>query len=142
MSAGLARLLSWMGLLRQASAVAALAVAVFAAGVALTLALLSARARRRADDPGAGAPGRGTGGHPPRGQPHRGRGGASGRDRGVGTLLVVFPRVLRGIEGAVGLGPLAVAPSLGAREIALALMVALALGWMGGWVATPRERAR
>jgi hypothetical protein len=42
----------------------------------------------------------------------------------------------------VGLGPLAATPSLGAREIAMALLLALALGWLGGFVTTPRESAR
>lgn len=141
MSAGLARLLSWMGLLRTLS-LAALAVAVFAAGVALTLALLSARARRRADARVLALLGEAPAGIRREASLTGAAASLLGATAGVGTLLVVFPRVLRGIEGAVGLGPLAVAPSLGAREIALALVVALALGWMGGWVATPRERTR
>jgi cell division transport system permease protein len=138
MSAGLARLLSWMRLLRRFSVVA-LVLAVFAGVVALALALVSARGRRRSEAQVLALLGESPAGIR-RAASVTGAGAALlGAAIGVGALLVAFPRVLRGIEAAVGLGPLGATPSLGVREIALALALALALGWMGGWVATPRE---
>jgi cell division transport system permease protein len=140
MSAGLARLLSWMRLLRRLSLVA-VGVAVLAGLGGLALALLSARARRRAELEVLALLGESPAGMR-REASITGAGAALiGAAVGVGALLVAFPRVLRGLEAAVGLGALAPA-SLGAREIGLALAVALVLGWMGGYVATPRESGR
>jgi cell division transport system permease protein len=141
MSAGLARLLSWMRLARRFSLVA-LAVAVFAGVVALALALLSARSRRRADAEVLALLGESPAGIR-REASITGAGAAlAGAAAGVLALLVCFPRVLHGIEAAVGLGRLAVAPSLGLREIALALVLAVAVGWVGGALAMPQARAR
>jgi cell division transport system permease protein len=141
MSAGLARLLSWMQLARR-FIVVALAVAAFAGLVALALALLSARSRRRSEAQVLALLGESPSGIR-REASITGAGAALiGATLGVGVLLLAFPRVLRGIEAAVGLGPLAAAPSLGAREIALCLVLALALGWVGGALTTPGERRR
>ena len=141
MSAGLARLLSWMRLARRFS-VAALAVAVFAAAVALALGWLSARGRRRREAAVLALLGESPGDIRREASLTGAAAALLGATTGVGLLLIFFPRVLRGIEAAVGLGPLAAAPSLGAREIAVALVVAVALGWLGGFVTTPRESAR
>jgi cell division transport system permease protein len=139
MSAGLARLLSWMRLARRFT-VAALAIAAFAALVALALALFSGRTRRRADARVLDLLGESPAGLR-REASITGAGAALlGATLGVGALLLLFPRVLRGIEAAIGLGPLAAAPSLGAREIVVALVAALALGWMGGYLTTPGVR--
>jgi cell division transport system permease protein len=136
MSAGLARLLSWMRLARQFT-VAALAMAAFAGLVALGLALSSARSRRRSEAQVLALLGESPAGIR-REASITGAGAALiGSTFGVGMLLLAFPRVLRAIEAAVGLGPLAAAPSLGAREIALALVAAVAVGWMGGFLTTP-----
>jgi cell division transport system permease protein len=141
MGAGLARLLSWLQLARRFTVVA-LAVAAFAGLVALALALLSGRARRRSEAQVLALLGESPSGIR-REASITGAGAALiGATLGVGVLLLAFPRVLRGIEAAVGLGPLAAAPSLGAREIALCLVLALALGWVGGAVTTPGERRR
>ena len=136
MSAGLSRLVSWMSLARRFG-VTALAVAVFAGLVALTLALLSARGRRRRDAEVLSLLGESPFGIR-REASITGAGAALvGALAGLTLLFALFPRVLRGIESAVGLGPLAATPALGAREVAIALGVAVVIGWLGGYVATP-----
>jgi cell division protein FtsX len=140
MSAGLTRLLSWMGLARRFS-VAALGAAVLAGLVAMAMAVWWARSRRRTEAQVLALLGESPAAIR-REASITGAGAALvGAVVGMGALLAAFPPVLREIEGALGLGALA-APSLGAREIALALVVALVLGWMGGLLATPRESER
>jgi cell division protein FtsX len=136
MSAGLSRLLSWMSLARRFG-LAALAVASLAGAVALVAALTSARARRRREAEVLSLLGETPFGIR-REASITGAGAAvAGALLGVVALLAIFPRILRGIEAAVGLGPLASTPSLGVREIAIALGAALVIGWLGGYVATP-----
>jgi cell division transport system permease protein len=136
MSAGLSRLMSWMSLARRFG-LAALSVAAFAGLVAVALALSSARGGRRRDVEVLSLLGESPSGIR-REASITGAGAALvGALAGVVALLAVFPRVLRGIEAAVGLGPLASTPSLGGREVAVALVLALVLGWLGGYLGTP-----
>ena len=136
MSAGLSRLVSWMSLARRFG-VAALAVAVLAGLIALSLALLSARSGRRRDAEVLSLLGESPAGIR-REASITGAGAALlGALGGMVVLVAFFPRVLRGIESAVGLGPLAAAPSLGLREVGIALAVALVIGWLGGYISTP-----
>jgi cell division protein FtsX len=141
MSAGLSRLLSWMALARRFST-AALAVALLAGLIALALALLSARSRRRREAEVLSLLGDTPFGMRREASITGAVAALAGAVVGVTALLVSFPPVLRGIERAIGLGPLASTPSLGAREIALALAAALVLGWLGGYVATPSSEEK
>jgi len=136
MSAGLSRLMSWMALARRFG-LAALAVGLAAGVVAIALALLSSRHRRRRDTEVLALLGESAAGIR-REASITGAGAAlAGALVGVTALLLIFPRLLRGIEAALGLGPLASMPSLGPREIGVALIVALLVGWFGGYLATP-----
>jgi cell division protein FtsX len=139
MSAGLGRLASWMALARRFGT-AALAVAGLASVVALAFAVASGRERRRREAEVLALLGE---------TPSGVRGAASlagaaaalaGAGTGIAALLLLFPRVLGAIEKAVGLGPLAVAPGLGAREVAAALLAAALVGWLGGRLGVPLAR--
>jgi hypothetical protein len=60
-----------------------------------------------------------------------------GASAGLVAVKTIFPRVLRAIETGMGLGPLAGMPRLAFREMALALVVAVVVGWASGYVAAP-----
>jgi cell division protein FtsX len=141
MSAGLARLLSWVALAGRLG-VAGLAIAGFAALVALALALTAGRAQRRREAEVLALLG-----ETPSGirRPASLTGAlAALLGAGLGALIVelLFPRALHALEHAVGLGRLTVAPALAGREIAVALVVAALLGWCAGQIASPLAKQR
>jgi cell division protein FtsX len=136
MSAGLARLLSWMALARKL-ALAAVAVAALAAAGALGLALTAGRVRRRREAQVLALLGEAPAGI---GRAASLAGAAAallGASAGLVAVKTIFPRVLRAIETGMGLGPLAGMPRLAFREMALALVVAVVVGWASGYVAAP-----
>jgi cell division protein FtsX len=136
MSAGLARLLSWMALGRRLS-FWALAIALFAGAVALALALAWGRQRRRREAEVLWLLGETPAGIR-REASITGAGAALiGATVALAALATIFPRALHGIEAAVGLGPLSLVPTLGAREVMVGLAAALLIGWLSGRAATP-----
>jgi cell division protein FtsX len=141
MSAGLARLLSWMALGRRLG-LGALAVAGLAGAVALGLAVTAGRGRRRREAEVLALLGETPSGIRRVASISGAAAALLGAGAALAGLLAVFPRVLRAIEGAVGLGPLASVPALANREIAIGLVLALGLGWLAGHLATPRGAPR
>lgn len=141
MSTGLVRLLSWMTLGRRL-ALAVVALTGLASAFAVALAIVAGRARRRGEAEVLALLGETRSGI---GRTARLSGAAAallGAAVGLGGLLALFPRGLRAIEAALGMGPLGSQPSLARPEIAIVLGAALALGWLAGLLGTPRGGRR
>jgi cell division protein FtsX len=130
MSEGLGRLESWLALARRLGRLA-LALALIAAGAGVATALVGGRARRReaevlrllGESPLAIT------------LPASLAGAAAALVGAVLGLVVtgaVFPRLLASFESALRLGPLGAVPSLGARELGMALIAAVAVGAVAG----------
>jgi cell division protein FtsX len=139
MSTGLARLLSWMALGRRLG-LAALALGALAGAAALALALGWGRARRRREAEVLALLGETPSGARRAASMAAAAAALVGAAVGVAVLVMVFPGIVRAVQGTIGLGPLPALPSLRAGEVAVALLAALGLGWLGGYVGMPRVR--
>jgi cell division protein FtsX len=141
MTEGVARLLSWIALGRRV-AWGALALAVLAALSALLLALVAARGRRRDEAAVLTLLGESPSGIRRPVCLATSAAAVIGASVGLGALLAVFPRAVRELESAIGLGSLGHAPTLDAKTVALTLAAALLIGWLAGRIVSPRAEAR
>jgi cell division protein FtsX len=137
MSEGVARLLSWIALGRRV-AWGALALAALAALASLALAVFAGRGRRREEGAVLALLGESPAGLRRPVCVAAAAAALLGASTGLGALLALYPRALRGVEAAVGLGPLARAPALGSSTVVAVLAAALVLGWGVGRLVSPQ----
>jgi cell division protein FtsX len=136
MSAGLARLLSWMALARRLGLVALVIAGLLAIGI-FALALTAGRGPRRREAEVLALLGESPAGIRRSASLTGALAAVAGAEAGALAVVGLFPWALQALERAVGLGPLAHAPALTVREIGLALVAATVLGWLTGRLVRP-----